>query len=86
MKRIGAFFLLLALSVAVSLPVHAQRMSPQESARQSRRAAKRQQKMLKRANKKQRKAQKKYEKAQRKHTKKLNKTNQATRRSVTGMN
>jgi len=73
MKRIAAFILLLALSFACSVPLHAQRMSPKENARQSRKAAKRQQKFLNKANKKQQKAMKKYEKAQRKATKKANK-------------
>jgi Tfp pilus assembly protein PilV len=72
MKRIGAFLLLLALAVAGSTALQAQRMSPEENARQSRKAAKSQQKMLKHMNKKQRKAQKKAEKAQRKETKKAN--------------
>jgi Tfp pilus assembly protein PilV len=65
MKRIGAFLLLLTLAVAGSTPLQAQRMSPEENARQSRKAAKSQQKMLKHMNKKQRKA-------QRKQTKKAN--------------
>ena len=82
MKRIGAFLLLMALTVACSMPVQAQRVSPEESARQSQRAAKNQQKMLKHANKKQRKAAKKYEKRQRKQTKKANKTNRTSMQSV----
>src|SRR5450756_2181786 len=65
MKRIAAFLLLVALSVAGSIPARAQRTSDDESARLSR-SAKTQQKMLKKANKKQRNAMKKYEKAQRK--------------------
>jgi uncharacterized protein HemX len=73
MKRIAAFVLLLALSLAGSIPVHAQRMTPEQNARQSRKAAKKQQKFLNKANKKQRKAMKKYEKAQRKATKRANK-------------
>ena len=72
MKRIVAFMLLVALSVAGSIPAQAQRISPEENARQSGKAAKRQQKMLNKANKKQRKAMKKYAKAQRKATKKAN--------------
>jgi hypothetical protein len=80
MKRIAAFILLLALSFASSTPLYAQRMSPKENARQSRKAAKRQQKYLNKANKKQRKAMKKYEKAQRKATKKANKQLQQRRR------
>lgn len=73
MKRIAALMVLVALSFAGSVPVHAQRMTPEENARQSRKAAKKQQKYLKKANKKQRKAAKKYEKAQRKATRKANK-------------
>jgi len=67
MKRIATFMLLLvALSAAWSMPAQAQRISPQENARQSRKAMKKQQKMLNKANKKQRKAMKKAAKAQRK--------------------
>jgi sensor domain CHASE-containing protein len=67
MKRIATFMLLLvALSAAWSIPAQAQRISPQENARQSRKAIKKQQKMLNKANKKQRKAMKKAAKAQRK--------------------
>jgi len=73
MKRIAAFLLLVALSFAGSMPVHAQRMTPEENARQSRKADKKQQKFLKKAAKKQRKATKKFEKAQRKATRKANK-------------
>jgi RecA/RadA recombinase len=72
MKRIAAFVLLVILSIAGSIPVQAQRMSPQENARQSQKANKRQQKMLKKANKKQAKAMKKAAKSQRKATKKAN--------------
>ena len=72
MKRIAAFMLLLVLAIAGSIPAQAQRTSPEENARQSRKAAKLQQKMLKRANKKQRKAMKKSEKAQRKAIRKAN--------------
>ncbi len=63
MKRIAALMLLVVLSFAGAIPAQAQRISPEENARQSRKAAKKQQKMLKKANKKQRKAMKKYEKA-----------------------
>ena len=72
MKRIAAFILLVALSVAGAIPAQGQRISPEENARQSRKAIKKQQKMLNKANKKQRKAMKKSEKAQRKATKKAN--------------
>jgi len=73
MKRIATFMLLLvALSFAWSIPAQAQRISPEENARQSRKAIKKQQKMLNKANKKQAKAMKKAAKAQRKATKKAN--------------
>jgi len=73
MKRIVTFMLLLvALSAAWSLPAQAQRMSPQENARESKKAIKKQQKMLNKANKKQRKAMKKAAKKQRKANKKAN--------------
>ena len=72
MKRIAAFMLLVSLSLAGAIPAQAQRISPQENARQSRKAAKKQQKFLNKANKKQRKAAKKAAKAQRKATKKAN--------------
>jgi len=73
MKRIVTFMLLLvALSAAWSMPARAQRISPQENARQSKKAIKKQQKMLNKANKKQAKAMKKAAKAQRKQAKKAN--------------
>ncbi|MGB8011233.1 MAG: hypothetical protein WCF68_06450 [Terriglobales bacterium] len=72
MKRIAAFLLLVILSFAGAMPVQAQRISPEENARQSRKAIKKQQKMLNKANKKQRKAMKKFAKAQRKANKKAN--------------
>jgi len=72
MKRIAVLTLLVALSVAWSIPAKAQHMSVAESARQSRKADKKQQKMNRKAAKKQRKATKKYEKAQRKAEKKAN--------------
>jgi hypothetical protein len=72
MKRIAAFLLLVALSIAAPVPASGQRMTPQENARRSSKASKKQQKMLKKASRKQRKAMKKYEKAQRKQTKKAN--------------
>jgi hypothetical protein len=73
MKRIAALMLLAVLSLASSMPAQAQRISPQENARQSRKAIKKQQKMLNKANKKQAKAMKKAAKTQRKATKKANK-------------
>ena len=67
MKRIVTFMvLLLALSAAWSMPAQAQRISPQENARQSKKAIKKQQKMLNKVNKKQAKAMKKAAKKQRK--------------------
>ncbi|HEY6303780.1 MAG TPA: hypothetical protein VIX14_12010 [Terriglobales bacterium] len=72
MKRIAAFMLLVVLSIAGSMPTHAQRISPEQNARQSRKAIKKQQKMLNKANKKQRKAMKKAAKTQRKATKRAN--------------
>ena len=72
MKRIAAFLLLVVLGFAASIPVQAQRMTPEENARRSSKEAKKQQKMLKKANKKQSKAMKKAMKSQRKQTKKAN--------------
>jgi RecA/RadA recombinase len=72
MKRIAALMLLVVLSFAAVIPAQAQRISPEENARQSSKAAKKQQKMLRKANRKQRKAMKKYEKTQRKATRKAN--------------
>ncbi len=72
MKRIAAFMLLAALSLAGAMTAQGQRITPEENARQSRKAIKKQQKMLNKANKKQRKMMKKYEKAQRKAAKKAN--------------
>ena len=73
MKRIVTFMvLLLALSAAWSMPAQAQRISPQENARQSKKAIKKQQKMLNKVNKKQAKAMKKAAKKQRKQMKTAN--------------
>ncbi len=72
MKRIAAFMLLVALSIAWSIPAQSKRISPQQNALHSSKAAKKQQKMLKKANKRQRKAMKKAAKAQRKANKKAN--------------
>ncbi len=71
MKRITSL-LLLALGFATSTSLQAQRMSPEENARQSAKAAKTQQKMLQKKNKTQAKASRKFEKAQKKQTKKAN--------------
>jgi nitrate reductase cytochrome c-type subunit len=70
MKRIAALILLAVLALTGTL--QAQRISPEENARQSRKAAKKQQQFLNKSNKNQRKAMKKYEKQQRKATKKAN--------------
>ncbi len=73
MKRIVTFMLLLvALSAAWSIPAQAQRISPQENARRSKKEIKKQQKMLNKANKKQAKAMKKAGKKQRKQMRTAN--------------
>jgi len=72
MKRVAAFLLLAVLSLVAAIPANAQRISPAENARRSRKEIKQHQKMLNKANKKQRKAMKKAEKAQRKQMKKAN--------------
>jgi len=80
MKRAALFTLLVALSVAWSIPAKAQSPGVAEYARQSMVAAKKQQKMNRKAAKKQQKAVKKYEKAQRKAAKKAaKKTNRPAR-------
>lgn len=79
MKRFAALMLLAIVSVTCFTPGYAQRMTPEEAARQSRKADKKQQKALNKANKKQRKATKKFEKAERKSTKKANKDLQKRR-------
>jgi hypothetical protein len=71
MRPFGGLLLLAILSIVI--PASAQRMTPEQNARQSQKAAKKQQEMLKKANKKQQKAMKKAEKAQRKANKKANK-------------
>ncbi len=77
MKRLAVFILLVSLSVAGSMPAHAQRISPKENERRSQRDAKQQEKYLKKANKKQKKNMKKYAKAQRKAMKKANRHHKA---------
>ena len=72
MKRIAAFMLLVALSVAGTMPASAQRTTVEDNSRQSQKAAQRQQKASNKAAKKQRKAMKKSAKAQRKAVKKAN--------------
>ncbi|MBZ5666147.1 MAG: hypothetical protein LAO30_16240 [Acidobacteriia bacterium] len=74
MKRIATFMLLLTLAVAGAMPANAQRISPEENARRSSKAAKNQQKMLKKANKKQRKAARKADKAGRKAAERNNRS------------
>ncbi len=71
MKRIKGL-LLLVLSFAVSTSLQAQRMSPEENARQSAKAVKTQQKMLQKKNRKQARATRKFEKAQKRQTRKAN--------------
>ena len=68
MKRLAIFLVLIATSVAWSIPAHAQRENTSigENGREARRAAKQQRKSVNKAAKKQRKAMKKYQKAQRK--------------------
>jgi len=80
MKRLASFVLLVIFSVACLVPAQAQRLTPEQNARQSSKAAKKQQKMLKKAEKKQRKANNKFLKAQRKATKRANKDLQKRRR------
>ena len=68
MKRLAIFLVLIATSVAWSIPAHAQRENTSigENGREARKAAKQQRKSVNKAAKKQRKAMKKYQKAQRK--------------------
>jgi hypothetical protein len=70
MKRAALFTLLVALSVAWSIPAEAQSPGVAEYAHQSMVAAKKQQKINRKVAKKQQKAMKKYEKTQRKAAKK----------------
>jgi hypothetical protein len=70
MKPFAVCTLLLALSLAWSIPAEAQRISVAENARQSADAARKQQKTLRKDAKRQRKAMKKSERAQRKALKK----------------
>ena len=71
MRRIAAFLLLAALSVAWSMPANAQRenRSIGENGREAKKASKQYQKAQKKNAKKQRKAAKKTQKAQRKEAK-----------------
>lgn len=71
MRRIAAFMLLIALSVACSLPAQAENTAAAaENMRRAKMAAKQHEKVLKKLNKKQHKAMKKYDKTQRKAAKK----------------
>lgn len=72
MKRLAAFFLLAALSVACSMPVQAKNTTTDENMHRARQAAKQHRKALKKLSKKQRKAMKKSGKAQRKANKRSN--------------
>jgi hypothetical protein len=69
MKRIAALILLLASSVAWSLPGKTENRSIGENGREARKAAKQQQKASKKIARKQRRAAKKYQRAQRKAAK-----------------
>jgi hypothetical protein len=71
MKRFALFILLLASTVAWTIPAHAQRenTSVGENGREARKAAKQYQKYGKKQAKKQRKAAKKSQKAQRRASK-----------------
>lgn len=79
MKRVAAFVLLALFSLACLVPAYAQRMTPEQYARQSKKEGKKQQKMLKKSAKQQRKAMNRSAKAQRKATKKANKALQKRR-------
>ena len=71
MKRLAVLFLLLASTLAWTLPAAAQRenRSIGENGIEARKAAKHQRKVVKKNAKRQRKAMKKYQKAQRKSAK-----------------
>jgi hypothetical protein len=71
MKRIGALFLLVVLTVACALPAIAEKENKSigENSIEAKKAAKQQQKASKKIAKKQQKAMKKYQKAQRKAAK-----------------
>jgi uncharacterized membrane protein (DUF106 family) len=70
MKRIAALLLLIALTVACSMPARAQNTTTAENMRRAKKGAKQHQKVLKKLSKKQQKSMKKYQKAQRKAAKK----------------
>jgi uncharacterized membrane protein (DUF106 family) len=69
MKRLAAFLLLAALSVACSIPVQAKNTTTDENMRRAHQAAKQNRKAMKKLAKQQRKAMKRSAKAQRKATK-----------------
>ena len=71
MKRLGLLMLLLASTVAWTIPAHTQRenRSIGENAHEAKKAAKQQQKYSKKQAKRQRKAMKKYQKQQRREAK-----------------
>jgi len=79
MKKFIALALLAVCSLAMAVPASGQRMTQEENARRSSKAAKQQAKALKKANKKQSKASKKYAKEQAKETKKANRQLQKRR-------
>jgi hypothetical protein len=79
MKRVAAFVLLALFSLPCLVPAYAQRLTPEQSARQSKRAIKKQRRMLKKSAKQQRRAMKRSTKAQRKATKKANRALQKRR-------
>jgi uncharacterized ion transporter superfamily protein YfcC len=72
MKRVPALVLLALFSLTFLAPAYAQRLTPEQTVRQSKKAGKKQQKMLKKSAKQQRKAMKRSTKASRKATKKAN--------------
>jgi uncharacterized protein HemX len=79
LKQFIAMALIAVCALAATVPALAQRMTPDENAQRSSKAAKQQAKMLKKANKKQRKASKKYAKQQAKETARANRQLQKSR-------
>jgi hypothetical protein len=69
MKRIAAFFLLITLGAACSMPVLAENARTKQNMRLAKRAARQNQKAMKKVAKNQRKAMKKYQKQQRRAAK-----------------
>jgi len=72
MKRLAALVLLAIFTFTWTVQASAKRLTPEQNARQSNRAAKQQRRMLKKADKRQRKAMKRSLRAQRKATRKAN--------------